>query len=95
MALNTMMAVGMALSAASGVAQYTQAEKAAKAQEDELKRQETIARNAAKADVRREDTGADIAIGVDDEEQLEVGAAKTKKKGQVLGGVSTSKRIGI
>lgn len=90
----------LGLSAAVGVGQAVDARKRAKEQKARLARQETAAREAAKLDTTREDTGADVELGTQDITEGDVvaepvDAQRKRRSGQVLGGVRSSQRVGL
>ena len=99
MALGTLAGIALAVSAASGVAQATTARKSRKDQERRLKEQEERAKAAAALQTTRENTGAEVLVGSEDRDQDVVEGKtrvpRTRKSKLSVGGLPTSKRVGL
>ena len=102
MAAFTSIALGAAAAAgfAWTVTAINAAKKNARRQEAALRQQEISAREAAKKQTTRDDTGARVRLGTDDPNSVRKGSnrAKESRSGAVsgaVGGVSASKRLGV
>jgi hypothetical protein len=92
--------IALGVSTAAGIGQVVTARRNAREQRERLRRQETAAREAAKLDTRRDDTGADVELGSQDITEGDAVAApvqqeRRKRSGQILGGVGNSARVGL
>lgn len=99
MAAITAMVAGAAAAATavSGIAQNNALKRQGRRQEAQMRKQETAAKEAAKLDTTREETGADVQLGTTDTpaRKKAAGTAKRKAVGGVLPANTPSKRIGI
>ena len=98
MALTTLAAIALGISAASGVATAVDARKNRKETAARLAQQKVEAREAAKLDAAREDTGAEVVLGSASEEDrrrkaADAPAARTATR--PVGGLSASDRLGL
>lgn len=101
MALGTLAAVALGVSAAAGASQALSARKTRKEQERRLNQQALEAKEAAAVRNVRDSTGADVVLGSDTDTDTINGVRKRKRsasRGSVLstaGGVSAAGRIGL
>lgn len=100
-------AIALGVAAVAGVAgtvmQVNAQKKAAKKQEQQLAAQKTAAKEAAQQQTTREDTGAKVKLGSDDNAPLRAsgggsGQSTASRTGSVkaaVGGLGASKRLGL
>lgn len=89
-----------AVSAAVGIASVLESKKQAKSQRRAQQKAETEAREGAALKSTREDTGADILLGSADRDKTgkplkTSDTTKAPVANSVLGGVSTTQRVGL
>ena len=102
MAAFTSIALGASAAAgiAGTIAQVNAAKQNARKQAAALRQQEISAREAAKKQTTRDDTGARVRLGTDDPNSMRKGSNRVQgsRSGAVsgaVGGVSASKRLGV
>lgn len=100
-AVSTLIAgVSAAVGIGSAVTQKKEAKKTRQRQEAELEQQETETREAAALQTRREDTGAEVQLGVEEEDTPRIANAPVRRSGRrttsPLGGLSgAAQRVGL